>query len=157
MNRNTQRRKEHRDGFEAFCAEARNARNEGMTVNLIIVRPRETLDLVMASAAGDRQAMMILRGVGSVLARIADKSRETMLCATCDREILSNKPPGPIALQLSWGHEHRDAPQVIASACCDAGGELSTAELTQRLMTMVRKSYLPDAKIITPSAEAGTA
>ena len=80
MNRNTQRRKEHRDGFEAFCAEARNARNEGMTVNLIIVRPRETLDLVMASAAGDRQATMILRGVGSVLARIADKSRETMLC-----------------------------------------------------------------------------
>jgi len=146
----------NRDGLKAFFAEATNLSGEGATIGVVFVWPTELLALILASAAGDRQASIILRAIAAVLARIDDTSQPSSLCATCDAEIRPGDPPGVIVVQFPYGHEHRDAAHAIGSACCAACGQLSEAELAHRLLAMIRKSFAPGASLVTLS-EAGTA
>jgi hypothetical protein len=128
-------------------------RNKGgeFVSNLLVVRSREVPRILAAAAVdGDRQAMLILQGLGKAFSQIKEKggTSKSVLCATCDHAFGAEELPGPVVLQIPWGIEHTgEAGDMIVSACCKACGAMNDAALSKSVLKMIR-TYAPDTRVL---------
>ena len=84
---------------------------------LFLVQPPDAIDFIMRAAAGEDDAIAIMRMVGKYLAALS-KRRPPFLCATCEHEFAGDIPTSMMVI-VPRTFDANDEAQGVVSGVCD--------------------------------------
>lgn len=133
------------EGVNALHQEA------GGLLGVEVIRHGDAMALILASAAGDARASLLLRALGETLEKIRTAPRRsTMLCASCSRPLSDGKFAVVVAMP-EIDHPAHGLTLAVCTRCAT-----TIPAITEKAATTLREIW-PDLRRISISSTAGHA